>query len=460
MAKKRKTKRRRPNQNGHSQGERPPELRLIGRRSPWSSLSPKERDAVAQHIGDDGSRRFDDAFAELRGRLTQFEPLSLLAGLSIYQLTLPAGRRTPRIGREPLHQHHAELLQALILQHPQTAFAWMPTFPDLPGLVDLVDLASRMFFVRRIGPAADRQDGERRRVQEGIRLETQSVRNWGYPHQMRRITVDLFAPLDERIDAAIGVRAVDLIEMWQRIVELAYQRIAEHLRRVQPIARAGSISALCQAFTETENDAPAIEATLIALNPGINLPDAKEQLLHWFHLHTPDIYTFTLDDFATAYPNPIDRVALRSVLGLWSLSFGALADRDPEHFFLDNPIWTRPLIELADDRFFCPIPDLIQSFGLRMMEALIRDYPALWEAYGHQRGRFLEDETARLFAVAFPSASMFRGSTWRDPENPTDEWENDLLVLLDAYAIVVEAKAGRVADRAAWRCRVHAAGDR
>jgi hypothetical protein len=283
--------------------------------SPWSSLSPAERDAVAQHIGADGSRRFDDAYAELQGRLTQFEPLSLLAGLSIYQLTLPAERRTLRIGREPLHQHHAELLQALILQHPQTAFAWMPTFPDLPAFVDLVDLASRMFLVRRIGPADDRQDGERRRIQEGIRLETQSVRNWGYPHQMRRITVDLFGPLDERIQTAFGVRVVDLMEMRRRIVELAYGRIAEHLRRIQPIASARSIPALCRAFSDSENDAWAIEATLIALNPGISLTDAKEQLLHWFHLHTPDIYTFTVDEFCAAYSNPVNRTALLSALG-------------------------------------------------------------------------------------------------------------------------------------------------
>lgn len=452
MAKHRKPKWRRTPQHGHPRTERPPDLRLVRFASPFGSLSPEELDVLAQRIGQEGSRTFAAAFSELQERLAAFEPRSLLAGLSLYQLTMPPGKGTPRIGRDPLHQHHIELLQALILQRPLDTFPWMPTFPDLAAFVDLIDLASRMFFVRRIAPADDRQDGERRRIQEGRRLETQAVRNWGYPHQMRRITSDLFAPLDDRIQAELGVRVVDLLAMCRAIAESAYQRIEEHLRRTFPITKARTIPALCAAVNEATSGEPdgarTLELTLRALSPDITLNDAKEHLLHFFHLLTPDIYTFGLDDFVTAYPQSVDREALLAVLRCWSLCFGDLADQDAEHFFLNNPVWTQPLIRLEDDQFFCPIPDLFQSFGLQMMESLIREHPGLWEAYGQHRGRYLENETARQFAEAFPSATLFRGSTWRNPENPADEWENDLLVVLDAYVIVVEAKAGRMAERA------------
>lgn len=416
--------------------------------SPLSSLNSEDLDALALRIGEDGEHRFAEAFAELRERLLLFEPLALLAGLSLYQLTATPGKNTPRIGRDPLYQHHAELLQALILQSRQEEFPWMPTFPDLPEFVDLTDLVSRMSFVRRIVPADNQADGERRRLQENMRLETQALRNWGYPHQMRQISTDLFAPMDDRVYAETGVRLVDLLVMCQRIVEQAYQRIFEHFRRLHPVAKARSIPALCKALSDSLQDAQALEAVLTGLNPGITLADAKEQMLHYFHLLTPDIYTFTPDDFLAAYPNPTDQEALLSVLRRWSLKFGELADQTAQHFFLNNPIWTRPMIRLEGDRFFCPIPDLFHSFGLEMMEAVIRDHPALWEAYGQRRGRYLEDETARLFTEAFPSATIFQGSQWRDPDDPAVEWENDLLVLLDAYLIVVEAKAGRLADRA------------
>jgi hypothetical protein len=269
---------------------------------------------------------------------------------------------------------------------------------------------------------------------------------------MRQIATDLFAPLDDRIFAETGVRAVDLLTMCRRIAEQVHERIAEHVRGTDPVLKARSIASLCDAFVAAapgdSQEARALELVLTALNPNIALEDARENLLHWFHFRAPDIYTFSLDEFIAAYPNPIDREALLDVLQGWSLGFGDLAEHNAEHFFLDNPVWTQPLIRLEDDRFFCPIPDLFQSFGLQMVEAFIRDHQELWRVYGQRRGRYLEEETARLFAEALPSATVFRGSTWRDPEQSADEYENDLLVRLDAFLIVVEAKAGRMSDRA------------
>src|SRR5215213_5906641 len=217
MSKRQKSKRSRKKQPTLLQDQQPPELRLVLISSPLSSWTSDERDAFARQIGGAASHQFEGAFADLQERLLQFEPLSLLATLSLYQLTAPPGRRTPRIGREPLHQHHVELLQALILRHRRDNFPWMPTFPDLAAFADLADLTSRMFFVRRIAPADSPPDGERRQIQESIRLQTQAVRNWGYPHQMWRIVADLFAPLNDRIETETGVRVADLQVMCRGI---------------------------------------------------------------------------------------------------------------------------------------------------------------------------------------------------------------------------------------------------
>jgi hypothetical protein len=59
----------------------------------------------------------------------------------------------------------------------------------------------------------------------------------------------------------------------------------------------------------------------------------------------------------------------------------------------------------------------------------------------------LEDDIERLFLLAFPSAQVYRGSLWHDTSTQKD-FENDLLVLLDSYQIVVEAKSGKVSDPA------------
>lgn len=78
-----------------------------------------------------------------------------------------------------------------------------------------------------------------------------------------------------------------------------------------------------------------------------------------------------------------------------------------------------------------------------MMETIIRQDSDLWTKYEQRRGDYLEEETARLFANAFPFAPVFRGSQWHDPITSKD-YENGLLVVVDSYLIIVESKAGRV----------------
>ena len=56
---------------------------------------------------------------------------------------------------------------------------------------------------------------------------------------------------------------------------------------------------------------------------------------------------------------------------------------------------------------------------------------------------------ATLFETAFPAAQILRGSMWRGVDSSAP-YENDLLICLDSYLIVVESKSGKV-DAAAKR---------
>jgi hypothetical protein len=62
-----------------------------------------------------------------------------------------------------------------------------------------------------------------------------------------------------------------------------------------------------------------------------------------------------------------------------------------------------------------------------------------------RRAKFLEQEIQSLFLKAFPSANVYRGSLWHDEVTGKD-FENDLLVLIDSYQIIVEAKSAKVSD--------------
>lgn len=102
------------------------------------------------------------------------------------------------------------------------------------------------------------------------------------------------------------------------------------------------------------------------------------------------------------------------------------------------------MIRLEEDKYFCPIPALFLSFGLELMEGVLRNQTALTLAYEKQRGEFLENEIFRMFTKAFPSAQVWRGSRWASDDDSERVYENDLLVRVDTVSFVVEAKAGRV----------------
>lgn len=420
--------------------------------SPLTGLSPAERLEVAQSVAEEARRRFDADFTEVLKGLPSYEPLSMLAYLSFYFLTvesdeLPSPPHYPRI-----MQHHVELLQAMVLSHELNSFAWMPAFPNFVGFLEQLDRAAHAFYVQRMTPQATPELQERHWVQEQMRSHTQSVRNWGYPDQVSRIVAGLFTPLDNRIEEKFGVRVEHLEAMSRRMLAVTGQRVQAHFERLHPIVRAktvrGVLEAHQRAYPEHVATADGMKRMLEALQLDLPLDRLKELLMDHVNLRLADVYIFSLDDLVAAYPAPVETGKLQAVIHGWTLSFGDLKDKPAEEFFLDNPVWRRPLIRLGDDQYFCPIPGLLQSFVLELMEGLIQDDPKLLSRYQKQRGDYLGAEVERLFIEAFPSAKVYRGSRFHWPDDPTAEYENDLLVVLGSHLIVIEAKAGAVTDPA------------
>jgi hypothetical protein len=137
----------------------------------------------------------------------------------------------------------------------------------------------------------------------------------------------------------------------------------------------------------------------------------------------------------------------RGVLDRWTLKFGDLQDRVAEHLFLGNPVWEKPIIQLDDKTFFWPIPGLFISFCLELIESVIRPDAEFYSKYERRRSKFLEDEVERLFRSEFPRGTIYRGSQWYDPVSGKN-FENDLLLVIDSYIVVIEAKSAKVTKSA------------
>jgi hypothetical protein len=90
---------------------------------------------------------------------------------------------------------------------------------------------------------------------------------------------------------------------------------------------------------------------------------------------------------------------------------------------------------------FCGWLFLHNPFGL--VEALFADDEPLFKAYMNRRAEFVEERAALLFADAFPDAEVDRSVLSTDPDDGK-EHENDVLVRISTFAVVAEAKGGRL----------------
>ena len=421
--------------------------------SPFQGLSQNQSTELLQKLGDKYSEKFEDTYRELQEKILGFDPILLLSSFSFYGLSVPIGSDPELSQAYPILQLHVELLQALILQHRSEKYPFKPILPqDFTMLCKLVQEVTQSFHMRRFktfeSSIPDEQI-QRLRTIENMRMHTQAIRNWGYPHQVKRIVSEIFSPLENEIQKLTGIKIKDLLVMFTNLSQLAEDRLNNHLDFVRPIARSKTIALAVERYHHSFSGIKNSPEQLIELakENSWDLPQFKTMLICHSDLRLSDIYTFKLEDFLIAYPGEVRREDLYRIINSWTLSFGDLKGKDPEHFFLGNPVWQHPIISLKDDLYFWPIMNLFISFCLELIEIFIRPHNLLYEKYKKRRSNYLEDKIEEIFKSAFPNSNIYRGSKWRDPVTKKD-FENDLLVLIDSYIILIEAKSGRISETA------------
>jgi len=418
--------------------------------SPFEGMTEDERVELIKKLGENFGQKFETSFETLQQQIFQVEPCSLLSLFAYYGLTTSPGINREWTEKNPILQHHVEFLQGLLLQHSQNSFDFRPALPqDFVEFRQLVQDVTRGFQMKPLSIADPSTTIEHQKfiTVERIRIDTQAVRNWGYPQQVKRIVSDLFSSLDDTIEQRIGVRVVCLVEMWFKIVDVVESRINQHWNLVMPSLRAKSIKIAIKKYYQAFPDLTSSPEDLSAYvqEEGLTLDGLRAIIFSHSDLRVKHIYTLTLDTFVGAYPKAVNPEALKDVLNAWSLSFGDLSDWNPEHLFLGNPVWQKPLIKLEVGTYFCPVITLFLNYFIDIMEAIIKPHGEIYKKYEERRGKFLEQEIYQLFQKAFPSAKLYQGSEWFDPTTKKT-FENDLLVLLDSYLLVVEAKSGRVTE--------------
>ena len=74
-------------------------------------------------------------------------------------------------------------------------------------------------------------------TQELMRGATQAVRNWGYPHQTKRIARELYSPFDAKLLETRGFSASDVFNVFQTMVAEVEARQTAHRNTLVELLR-------------------------------------------------------------------------------------------------------------------------------------------------------------------------------------------------------------------------------
>ena len=411
------------------------------------SLTREERIAILQQIAQKAEDIFQEEYFQIDEWFRQYDALYLLAYCQRYFLTYPEGVDPEVNGRLDFYAFYLEILQAFCLMQERS---FQPTLllEEAGKLLDVMGKIGDAVQFRAMGGLAGLAGEEitQHFLLERMRIQTAGIRNWGYAPHMRKIVQSLALEVQTEFKNFYGVDPARLMVTLLKLLETTQDRLNHHVRQMRRLHEQGSYQDVAEAYVDSFPDVADFDADQLFDAVGRKLGSFKAWLHHCSDFRLADNLTFTLDEIVGAYGAGADQQALNSIMDKLSLQFGELRDQNKEHVVLNNPVWKKPFVKVDDGTYFSAVVALIPHYTLGLLEALISEVPGLQERYSSRKGRYLEDELEGLFRESFPCAKIYPGCMWDDGEGSSGE--NDLTVIIDCVAIVVEAKSGLISPSA------------
>ena len=280
-----------------------------------------------------------------------------------------------------------EVVQALALMQTSPRKGIPPSPRSMGRFLPEIPKCTHAFL--EMQPFRNSDDPEHNHLIQKIRMHTMLHRNLFVKEDCEAVVQSIFRIIDGHSVAELGFAFSDMFAALIALNAKIEQRWHEYFRRS---------SAGRQAASEAE----ALNS--IEFFCAIS-PTAKRAWARCKGLCTTlsDLQwgAFQLSDLCHAWPYMLDKAELRSAFGDPAIEFfrrislrpGELALDNPEHFFMNNPVWRRPFIELDEHTLFVPLPNLFYSFPFQIFEPFIAGTTrAVEEAYSHARAKFLEDK--------------------------------------------------------------------
>ncbi|MDD5022485.1 MAG: hypothetical protein PHR82_10225 [Endomicrobiaceae bacterium] len=416
------------------------------------NVQKETRINVMREIGKKAKNDFTVKYPLILKWFGDYDALYLLSFFSFYFMSFQEGAHPEADGKIEIYQYHIELMQAFSLVQPRvvsTKFLLQNAECLKNDLKDISQLIKMRFFDIP-EEIKDDKDFNSFILRVDMMENTIAVRNWAYPYQIKRVVCELSNLIkndyEKIFDIDIEKLIISLLNLPQRCEDL----LNEHISKIHLFAKKDHkemIESYQKSFSHLINmDNQGTDE--IWKMCGNDLKNLRSMLMCYADLSLEKIYTFSLDDIVFYYGDESKKEIIRNILCQMAYKFGDLKDANLEYFILDNPIHTKPFIDLGNDQFYTAISGSLFHIIMQIFENLISQNEELNNKYNTQiKSKYLEDEIEHLFRLNFPTANVYRGSQWFNDEGNI-LYENDLIVIIDTFAIIIEAKSGRITNPA------------
>lgn len=410
-----------------------------------------DRIEILRKFGENSNKEFEEDYEELINYFKDYDPLYLCSFCAYYFTTSEAGVDEEAInGFLEFPPFFVEILQAFSLTKNRKISA-KPLHNKVKVFKTLIQNLNEnqtYGYFKLLKNIKEEKGLNEFTLRVDMMINTLAVRNWAYVNQMQTINKELASLALDDFEERNGFSSIDFIDIFSGLVTLAEIKLNDHRRKVHSFVKQKNFNDVIDTyeklFNTQKHDLESRKSLWRIVDK--KLRSLKGLLLEHSDLFLKDIYSFKVDEIFDYFESKFEKKTIKLILDNLSLSFGDLSEINKDFIFLDNPIHSKPFIRV-EDGYFSSIIHMFDHLGVSLLENFIWSDNKLKEKYLEKKGKYLEDKVEKLFQKSFPNSQIYSGSQWYCLKEKKD-YENDLIVLIDEFAIIIECKSGTISSPA------------
>ncbi len=417
--------------------------RIIVMRSNWD---PEEHTKFMQQIKrgrPNFKREIDDKIQRLADLVKEHDPLITLTDISLMNLLAD-----PEEYREITHtgsEAKVELLMSVATAFPYPSNPKDVTSEIIQQVSDLLDqILNDAFWYYGTEISETKHSEIESEIRQMLLGKALKIRGDAYWPHIKETFIEVYPSHNDFLKEKFGFTAeqfLDALEYAEQSINKRTQETIEAARELK-----GAHSNFVQWSKGKELGSSTVEEMIDAFRTAHpKISERMEKAMEVFEsLGGPSMLEITPR-------NEVDSLILEAI----ACTFGS------NHDFFELPQWPgwplnpsliyeKPVISHAGNFYLFHIPLALRSAGY-LLERLIesRDSNYFVSHFLTKRDEYLEQKGLELLSSLLPGSKIYPKSYYPVIVNGSEQWfETDGLILLDGVLIIVEAKAGKLTNRA------------